>query len=311
MRATEARRPGFTLIELLVVIAIIAILIALLVPAVQKVRSAAAQIQCQNNLKQVGIAMQSFQSQNKRFPPGGISASVSADVKQRLGISAAGVTHGWAIFILPHLDQGPLYQLYSLNADCTSAANKTARETPVVVLLCPAVPSSGTARMNVTAAATFAAADYAPCNAYSSALETAGYVNTCANRNGILQVNLCVSIPEITDGTSNTFLISEDAGRPDLHRAGRMVSANGQLDGGWADRNAEYIVHGFNAAGTSSPGPCHTNCTNGNEVYSFHHGAANHVFADGSVRSISAAMDIRLFVRLVTRAGEEVSPSDF
>ena len=72
-----------------------------------------------------------------------------------------------------------------------------------------------------------------------------------------------------------------------------------------ADRRAnEYIVHGFSADGTTSPGPCHTNCTNNNEVYSFHTGGAMHVFADGSVHFIRASMDIRQFVKLVTRAGQ-------
>ena len=126
------------------------------------------------------------------------------------------------------------------------------------------------------------------------------------NRNGVLQVNAAWSIPEILDGTSNTLLLSEDAGRPARYEAGRVNPAVTQLDGGWADDNNEYITHGFSNDGLTSPGPCHTNCTNNNEVYSFHTGGANHVLADGSVRYIAASMDIRAFVRLLTRAGQDV-----
>lgn len=307
-------RAGFTLIELLVVIAIIAILISLLVPAVQKVREAAARLQCQNNLKQVGLAMNGFESQNKTFPPGALRSATSgavSDLCKRLGVTANGVNHSWAIFILPHLEQGSLYSMYNLNADCTAATNQTARETPLPVFLCPSGPAGSNVRMNVTASATYASADFAPCNAYSATLETSGFVDVSVNRNGILQVNAAYSIPEIRDGTSNTFLISEVAGRPDEHRAGRLYAVGGQTDGGWADHNSEYIVHGYDATGATTPGTCHTNCTNANEIYSFHSGGAQHVFADGAVRYVSATMDIRLFVRFITRAGNDITPSDY
>jgi hypothetical protein len=85
-----------------------------------------------------------------------------------------------------------------------------------------------------------------------------------------------------------------------------MHSATSGNDGGWADDANEYIVHGSNLTDTGSPGPCHTNCHNGNEVYSFHTGGANHVFGDGSVKYIRQSMDIRMFVKYVTRRGNDV-----
>src|SRR3981081_1866862 len=93
MNSTPRIRPAFTLIELLVVIAIIAILIALLVPAVQKVRDAAARMQCANNLKQIVLAMQNYESANKALPMG------------NHGGNGGGYGYNWRLFILPYIDQ--------------------------------------------------------------------------------------------------------------------------------------------------------------------------------------------------------------
>ena len=98
---------GFTLIELLVVIAIIGILIALLVPAVQKVREAAARMTCTNNLKQIGLALHSYHDDKKSFPPGYIDGNTSPDSTPDNDV---GPGWGWASFLLPYVDQGNLYK---------------------------------------------------------------------------------------------------------------------------------------------------------------------------------------------------------
>lgn len=312
MRHYPSQRRAFTLIELLVVIAIIAILIGLLLPAVQKIREAANRMKCQNNLKQLGLGLQNYQTTYGYFPPGALRSPTSGAVGpfyQKFGVTANNVKHSWAVFLLPYLEQDNLYKQYTLNQSWSATVNQAVRETPVKTFLCPSAPG-GDNRLCVqtigSATVSAASTDYAPNNAYGAALESAGLVDVAQDRNGVLQVNQAWSIAEIVDGASNTMLLSECAGRPQHWQFGKMVSATSGSDGGWADDNNEYITHGSNLTDTGSPGPCHTNCHNGNEVYSFHTGGANHVFGDGSVKFIRQSMDIRLFVKYLTRRGNDV-----
>ena len=138
MRLSKSRHSAFTLIELLVVIAIIAILIALLVPAVQKVREAAARSQCTNNLKQIGLAIHSFHDTHKYLPAGGNSDEPPYG-------TGGGWGSAWTVFILPYIDQGPLYSRFtftggsgwgaSASNNCTQANNLR-----IAVYLCPSSP---------------------------------------------------------------------------------------------------------------------------------------------------------------------------
>ena len=136
-------RNAFTLIELLVVIAIIAILIGLLLPAVQKVRAAAARVSCTNNLKQIGLAMHNYEGVNKVFPPAYVTANT------RLDGSAFGISYGdeyrngppgwaWGVFLLPYLEQENLFRRFDLTQPCWSPAFADAAATRVPAFLCPA-----------------------------------------------------------------------------------------------------------------------------------------------------------------------------
>src|SRR5689334_17215175 len=120
MRPRNARPSGFTLIELLVVIAIIAILIGLLLPAVQKVREAAARMSCQNNLKQLGLGLHNYQATTGYFPPGALRSPASGAVGPfflKFGVTTNNVRHSWSVFVLPYIEQDNVYKLYSINAD--------------------------------------------------------------------------------------------------------------------------------------------------------------------------------------------------
>lgn len=152
---------------------------------------------------------------------------------------------------------------------------------------------------------------YGADNAINNALVGLGLIDAAGDYTGVLKVNFACRITDITDGTSNTLVIAEDGGRPSLFRVGRFVSGGHAVSGaGWADRDNEYITHGFNATGTTNPGPCAVNCTNSNEIYGFHDGGANVLFADGSVHFLSTDVSMRSVGALITRGGAERPGSD-
>jgi prepilin-type N-terminal cleavage/methylation domain-containing protein/prepilin-type processing-associated H-X9-DG protein len=332
------RRSGFTLIELLVVIAIIAILVGLLLPAVQKVRDAAARMSCQNNLKQLGLAYMNYESTYSGFPPYAIQPNPSDPSTFALAFKA----QGWGTPLLPYVEQGPLFSMYNQNAIFSDpAVNQGVSDTPLKVFQCP---SSSPQNRIYTAASSFsfpgvpsiwtaAGADYCPTVNVSQALQTtAGITPTSATQfAGILLLNKKSTIGSITDGTSNTSLLAEAAGRPQVWRNGHLgtndlglpTKASNDLGttsdpwkdrygGGWADASAGgYVLTGSAIDGSyaSAGGSCTINCNNDLGFFSFHTGGANFVFSDGSVHFISATAAPANMIAMISRAGgETLSP---
>jgi prepilin-type N-terminal cleavage/methylation domain-containing protein/prepilin-type processing-associated H-X9-DG protein len=313
-------RRGFTLIELLVVIAIIAVLIGLLLPAVQKVREAANRMKCANNLKQLGLAMHNHHDTTGTFPP----AYVNTGAFYRN--STYYVTHGWAPFLLPYIEKQPLYDLYLWDFPLYGPENQAVVTTQLKDFQCPSAPEQDR-YMTWDAYAAFgtkgACGDYTITLGVDSALAQRDWVDRVADYRGTL-TNMPVPammisptrtgtrLADTTDGASNTILLTEDAGRPRLWQAGKAGRDQALKGGPWNHYLGSIILQGSTPDGKTKPGPCALNCTNDREVYAFHTGGANAVFVDGSVHFLKAGMDIRVLARLITRAGGEVvSDSDF
>ena len=310
----RTRRRALTLIELLVVIGMIALLIALLLPAVQQSRAAADRMQCANHLKQIELALHEFHDVYGKFPPGRVAGALP-----EWGVPVAGLNHGWAPFILPYLEQQNLYSTYRWNAFSADQVNQPLMSHPLKLFQCPSAPGENryyTAPPFSPAPGGKKAAcgDYAPTWGVNSVLAAMGLIKAGADYQGALVPEQWTCLTQIIDGAANTIMIAEDAGRPALWRVGRRIAGSDQAvkGGAWAGPNNGFVIDGSTLDGTSSPGSCAMNCTNDGEMYSFHGGGANAAFADGSVHFLHDSMSIRVLAALVTRSGAEiVSRADY
>jgi prepilin-type N-terminal cleavage/methylation domain-containing protein len=300
----RARRAGFTLIELLVVIAIIGVLIALLLPAVQKVREAAARTKCKNNLRQIGLGMANYEVAHGGLPPSRTTGTVSSAPYYPY-------RHSWSAALLPYIEQTASFSLYHYDTDWNNPTNYTAVRTYLALFNCPMTPFQP--RSDMTIAAQPSCGDYHVVHAVKNfvAINCFGLNNISGPDDprlvGAMMRDRITRYAEITDGTSHTILVAEDAGRPQFYNADGQIYDQTGKQGGWADPDGAFSIDGAYPNG-QIPGPCALNCSNDSEIYAFHRIGAHVVMADGSVQLLQAGMDLCLLAALVTRGGSEETP---
>ncbi len=286
------RRRGFTLIELLVVIAVIAILIAMLLPAVQQAREAARRAQCQNNLKQIGLAMHNYHDTNQSFPQGWIGVtSNQSDVN---GING----WGWASKLLYQMDQKPLYQQIDFKRGITDPANASILTKVLPAFRCPSDPSEDLWVLKDdmgNPVATLPTANYAGC--FGSGLlddcETAPLGMSCIG-DGVLMHNRAIKLRDITDGTSTTLMVGEHKTRVDLgwHSTWTGVVAGGE--------EPYQRILGVTDHAPNSP-------ANHIDDFASHHATGSFfLMGDGRIRLITSNIDESVYRSLATRSRREV-----
>jgi prepilin-type N-terminal cleavage/methylation domain-containing protein len=293
-------RRAFTLIELLVVIAIIAILIGLLLPAVQKVRDAAARTQSINNLKQIGTAMHNYHSSYERFPAGFLSGATEVNG------DGTGPGWGWGAILLPYIEQDNLYRQIDLNRDILDPFHANVRVTPVKIYLSPSDSPRGQTFNAVDAGgsvlAPIAFSNYV---AMGGTFEVSVFPDT---NNGPFYRNSKTRSADVTDGLSNTIFVTERQSKlsPMTTWVGAITnSVNPPLNPAYEEELPPTLIltNTGEAADLRVP-----NNTLGHveDASSRNAGGVSILLGDGSVRFLTNTINPITWEALGTRSGGEV-----
>jgi prepilin-type N-terminal cleavage/methylation domain-containing protein len=332
VRFPPLRRRGFTLIELLVVIAIIGILIALLLPAVQKIREAAARMSCSNNLHQIALALHNYHDANGSFPAYGFDFNPAPP-----GNPYGNITMGHSAFglLLPYIEQGNVQNLARPDRSVIDPLNLPpplgtclAGQQQIKVYQCPSAPvrmsdygpyfaSIGFSPLLKGQPLLLAPTDYSVVRGVQGVFATnclpAGSISGDTGALGMKGTK--PTVVSISDGSSNTILVVESAGKQDVWLKGKVVATGvpalqaGNLNSSWADYNTTTKVYGSDGLTLGGLGCCVVNCTNrAGDIYAFHTAGANAMRGDGSVFFMNQSIPPAVLAALISAKGGEVIP---
>lgn len=251
-------RGGFTLVELLVVLGIIALMVGLLLPAVQAVRETARRMQCQNNLHQIGIGLHNYHAAFRTFPPGGLEVRP----QWRRGKQLA-----WSAFVLPYIGENPTYEKIRFDYAFDHPMNADAASAVIETYLCPSTNRISTRNRGR------GATDYG--GIYGERIVSRNYPPR-----GVMIHERSIRFRDITDGTTRTLMVSEDADFPD----GQWINAWNLFDQAFSINRAPRFE---------------------NDIRSKHPQGANGLFADGSAKFLNENIDLEVLAALCTRNGAE------
>jgi prepilin-type N-terminal cleavage/methylation domain-containing protein/prepilin-type processing-associated H-X9-DG protein len=323
-------RRGFTLIELLVVIAIIAVLIGLLLPAVQKTREGAANASCKNNLHQIGIALQNYHSAHERFPPGHWVVGPLFTDPSTNPQKVVTYNTNWAILLLPYVEQDNLYKQYDNTVQNSDPKNAAVVQTYVSVYTCPSDPNARQIMRPETdpgppdfPTARYMVGSYRGMSGRSATGfdQWAGYpsevgvnLRTQAGYRGLLHTDGPATglagerITDVKDGSSNTFAVGERTTITHTNRTTFWGDSFNLYNLSGAFPQSAALLNDYDACGriASDIAQCKYGWGSGHSA-----GGINFVFVDGSVHQISPSIDMQIFVAMSTINGGEVVTSGY
>jgi prepilin-type N-terminal cleavage/methylation domain-containing protein/prepilin-type processing-associated H-X9-DG protein len=316
MNRYPASRPGFTLIELLVVIALVGILIALILPAVQKVRESAARTQCVNNLHQIGLALHGYHSALGSFPPGYATDPVTSDLDTAPG-------WGWAAHLLPHLEQDNLARPVAaalgvsppLPVEHPSLAD--VRTYPLKAFTCPSDREAGLFTVLRADGSPVLDANGQPVraatNSYAASFGVAEVDEAPDAGDGLFFRNSRVRVADVTDGTAYTLAVGERAAFfTQTPWAGVVTGGTTHVTPGAPTTSAGVEVAATLALAHTGSHTLNASDADPDDFFSPHPGVAMMLFADGSVRAVRQSIPVSILQKLSTRAGGElIDPDSF